>query len=124
MAVSLPTFNLQANFWYVFQTPAGDPPAVTDLDVQKYILSKFSLEITPGSFYQWTPPIVLRMRIEDWTTWAEFAICEVPAASGSYYLARFKEVVHQGFPNEYLMAIIEQCNAEGEPELRYINIPE
>lgn len=118
----LPVFNLQASFWFAGKTPAGDPPDVTDLDVQKYVSSKGLLDLQPGDPGFYFPPIYLRMSVADEGTWASFMIAEVPQGSGSYYLARWKEDIHQGFPNHYLAAICEQCAANGTPTFRHVSI--
>jgi len=51
-------------------------------------------------------------------------VFEVPAESGRYYRARFKERMHQGFPNEYLIVVVVQCNNAGVPLIRDIESAE
>jgi len=67
---------------------------------------------------EWVPPIQLRMPVEAGTAWLAAWIIECPVESNRYYLLRWKERQHQGFPNEYLLAIVEQCDEDGVPIFR------
>jgi len=52
--------------------------------------------------------------------WVSGQVFEVVGGSGRYYRARWKDRVHYGFPNEYLVAIVVQCNEDGLPLIRDI----
>jgi len=120
MAYTVPIFNLESDVWYSGKTPADDDPDSENLPTQKYIYSRAVYDVQPCEMEQFTPPIFLRMSIDDIAIWQQGQIFECPAESGLYYRARFKEHMHQGFPNQYLVAVVVQCNSAGVPLIRYI----
>ena len=121
MAYRPPTFNLECNVWVGTDTPADNPPTYLAIPCQKYVTSKGQWPIDLFNQRWYIPPIYLRLPIDSGSAWVDGQIFELPAPSGQYYLARWKEVVHQGFPNQYFVVIIEQCDALGQPEYRYTN---
>jgi len=120
MAYTVPVFNLFADVWFDGHTPAVDDPDVENLAVQKYLYARGVWDIQPCEMEVYVPPIYLRIPFTESATWQSSQIFECPAESGKYYRARFKEVFHEGFPNQYLAAIVVQCNAEGLPLIRDI----
>lgn len=115
---TVPDFNLLADLWFGTATPGADAPDVEDQECQLYIPSRGLLDIEPGTQLFWVPPIYLRMPIANLINWTSLTVVEVVPGSQRYYRARWKEIMHEGFPNEYLMCIVEQCDEDGVPILR------
>lgn len=120
MANYLPNFNLLCDMWVSPDVPAFDLPTYMNVPAQLYVASKGLLDITPGVGGEWVPPIYLRVSITSIAEWTTFSIVECPVGSGEYLKVRWKEHVHRGFPNEYLTAIVEQCDDQGNPIFRYV----
>lgn len=120
MAYTVPIFNLLGDVWYAGKVPSADAPDVENIELQKYIYSRAVYDVQPCEVEQFTPPIFLRMSIDDSEAWELGQVFEVPAESGMYYRARFKEIMHQGFPNQYRVVVVVQCNDEGIPLIRNI----
>lgn len=118
MAYNLPTFNLLADVWYAGKNPAADDPDAENVPLQFYLASKGTYDVDPCDNKNYTPPIWLRMPMTETAIWTSGQVWEVPAETGRYYRARFKDVMHLGFPNQYLIAVVVQCNAEGLPLIR------
>jgi len=117
MPFTLPDFNITADVWFSPNDPFTGPADQTGINVQFYIPSRGLLDITPGSFNDWVPPLYLRidptaapLNVLAW-------IWEVPSGTGKYYRVRFKETMHVGFTNEYPMHILEQCTDTGAATL-------
>lgn len=115
---TVPDFNLKSDLWFGTNTPGSDPPDATNRDCQLYIPSRGLLDITPGVLLEWAPPIYYRMPIADLINWTSLTVVEVVPGSQRYFRARFKEIMHEGFPNQYLMVVVEQCDEDGVPILR------
>jgi len=120
MAYTTPVFNLLANVWNAGNVPADGPPDWSGVACQFYIYSRNSTSIQPCELELYTPVIQIRLPIAASGPWVDGQVFEVEAGSGRYYRARFKDRVHYGFPNEYLVAYVVQCNDEGLPLLRDI----
>jgi hypothetical protein len=120
MAYSLPQFNLLCRVWNSGNNPALGAHDVEDQPCQFYLYSRGVFDVQPCDLELYQPPIYLRFPVEAAVVVSEGQVFEVPKESGRYFRARFKEVMHYGFPNEYLIAIVVQCNAEGVPFLHDI----
>jgi len=120
MAYTVPNFNVFADVWSTGHVPADDDPDFENLTVQLYIYSRVSFDVQPCELELYQPPIQIRIPRAASTPWVEGQVFEVPAESGRYYRARFKERVHIGFPNEYLVVVVVQCGSDGIPILRDI----
>jgi len=120
VAFTVPVFNLFADVWNAGNTPAGGAPDFENVPVQLYISSRGTFDVQPCEMEQFTPPIWVRIPISEIAIWTSGQIWEVPAETGRYYRARFKDVMHYGFSNQYLFAIVVQCNSEGIPLIRDI----
>lgn len=104
MQVFLPTFNLESRLW---RPPAAPPAAPTStLMCQLYLPSRALLDITPGNFDAWQPPVYYR--VPPFSDVRPDDVVEVPALSGRLYTIRFVEDAHKGFPNEYRVGVLEQ----------------
>lgn len=124
MAYTLPVFNLFADVWSAGHVPSADDPDFENLTCQFYVYSRVSFDIQPCELELYQPPIQIRIPVAGLTPWVDGQIFEVPAESGRYYRARFKERLHQGFINEYLVAYVVQCDADGAPIARDIEFAE
>jgi len=120
MAYTLPVFNLTANVWNAGKNPAADDPDWEGVSCQFYIYSRHSTDIQPCELELYTPVVQVRLPIAAAGPWVDGQIWEVEAGSERYYRARWKERLHYGFVNEYLVVIVVQCNAEGLPLIRDI----
>lgn len=113
MAFTLPMFNLSLNIWEPGHTPLADPPDRAGIMGQIYVLSRPSLEVTPGDKKFWVHPINLRIAKEE-VACLEGTIVEDPASPfGGYYKIRWGCRCHAGFDNEYQMYLMELCNSDG-----------
>jgi hypothetical protein len=101
---NLPTFNLTCGRW----RPPNAPPALPDITFvgQLYFGSRAYLDITPGNFNEWEPPIFLR--VPSGTNILPHDVVEANLGDGWFYNVRFVDRVHRGFPNEYFCAVLEQ----------------
>jgi len=120
MAYTLPQFNLTCSVWDAGNNPGLGAADWTGVACQFYIYSRHSTSIQPCELELYTPVIQVRMPIEASGPWVSGQIFEVVGGSGRYYRARFKDRVHYGFVNEYLVAIVVQCNEDGIPLIRDI----
>jgi len=120
MAYTVPNFNVFADVWSTGHVPADDDPDFENLTVQLYIYSRVSFDVQPCELELYQPPIQIRIPRQAPIPWVNGQVFEVPAESGRYYRARFKERVHIGFPNEYLVVVVVQCGSDGIPVLRDI----
>lgn len=113
MAYTPPQFNVFADVWYAPHVPANDEPDVENQACQFYVTPKGQYFLDPPPFSFFPPPIYLRMPFADSTVWASLFICEVPPESGRFFRAVWKELVHLGFPNQYRLVILFQCDDFG-----------
>lgn len=120
MAYTVPQFNVAVDVWYTGHRPATDGPDAENVPCQFYLYSRFSLDIQPCELELYQPPIFIRLPTSESANWQNGQIFECPPESGRYFRARFKERMHLGFPNEYLVVVCIQCNADGEAFLRNI----
>lgn len=121
MSYSVPQFNLLANIWDCRFPSDGDPDWF-DVPVQKYIRSRMSLDTSPqaadGFWRVYAPPIQLRFPRSHLAftgvaaTW-DHACFEVPAGSGAFYRTYWREIQHEGFPNEYAIILVNPCTSDG-----------
>jgi len=121
MPFTPPQFNVPSDVWYCGNTPADGVPDVENVSVQLYINPRapFSIDETILLTFE-TPAIYVRMPRDTLSIWQQLHIVEIPAESGRYYVARWKEIMHLGFPNEYLVVSVHQCDGSGVPILRDI----
>jgi len=120
MAYTLPVFNVPVDMWDSGHTPAGDDPDFENVTCQFYVYSRVSFDVQPCDLELYNPPIQIRMPLSTIAIWESSQVYEVPAESGRYYRARFKERLHLGFVNEYLVVYVVQCNSSGIPLIRDI----
>lgn len=118
MAFDVPSFNVVADLWFGTATPDGGDPDIEDQPCQLYIASRGIFDITPGVLLEWVPPIYLRMPLADISNWRNLQIVECLPSTGRYYKARWKEIMHLGFSNAYLITILEQCDGAGTAIIR------
>ena len=113
MAFTPPIFNVQADLWFGTNTPNAGLPDFENQECQFYITSRGQWPIDGANAELWSPPIYLRIPVASEFNWREFQICEVPPGTGRYYRVRWKDRVHLGFPNEYLLGVLHQCDGDG-----------
>lgn len=123
MAYRLPNFNLLCNAWACNQTPTNDPPTWEDVPCQLYVVSRPNVSVTPSYtndyYVEWNFPIVIRgprteQPFDSYANQMGAGIWEVPVGSGNYYRTLMSEVVHMGFPNEYMAVVVTQCDYDGK----------
>lgn len=122
MAYTVPQFNLLAKIWDC-KFPSAGAADWSSVPVQKYVLSRMSLDATPPSAPDWwkqyTPPVTLRFPIGHAafsgppSSW-DHVCFEVPSGSGQYYRAYWQEIQHQGFPNQYAIILVTPCDVDGK----------
>jgi hypothetical protein len=125
MPFTLPQFNLLADVWYCGRVPDDGDPDAENITVQLYLNPRgpFGMNDQFTEFTTLFPPMFVRMPLSAVSEWEQSNIWEIPAESGRYYLVVFKERMHQGFPNEYLLAQCVQCDAEGQAARRNVCAP-
>lgn len=115
-----PVFNLICDVWIDGAYPAVSAfPDYTSVPCQKYIPSRIFLDVTPGQWDLWVPPVVVRVPgsapgvgdapITNW------GVIECPSGSTHFYRVRWCERMHEGFPNEYVILVCEQVQADLTP---------
>jgi len=124
MAYTVPVFNVPIDVWDAGHVPDDDVPDFENVTVQFYVYSRVSFDVQPCELELYNPPIQIGFPVSTLAIWVSGQVFEVPAESGRYYRARFKEKLHLGFPNEYLVAYVVQCNGAGAPLIRDIEFAE
>lgn len=116
----LPSFNLEASVWIHPNVPATDDADFTAVACQKYLASRaHGIDSDYTESLYWAPHIIIRAASGiDWggVPW----IWEIPTGSGKYYRLSWRELMHEGFPNEYEGFFVAQANNTGVPEARGI----
>jgi len=120
MAYTTPVFNVPVDVWDAGNLPSDVPPDFENVTCQFYVYSRVSFDVNPCDLELYCPAIQIRMPLSTLTIWESSQVYEVPAESGRYYRARFKERVHLGFVNEYLVVYVVQCTDAGVPLIRDI----
>lgn len=120
MPYTVPNFNLTCDVWNAGNIPSSGPADFTGVACQFYIYSRHSTDVQPCELELYTPVVQIRMPVAAGGPWVSGQVFEVESGSGRYYRARWKDRVHYGFPNEYLVAIVVQCNEDGVPLIRDI----
>lgn len=122
MAFTPPVFNLLADVWFCGNVPADGDPDFENQACQLYLPSRVVWGMDRSTHNYFVSGIQIRLPFESLVNWASANVIEVPAESGRYFLAQFKEVQHQGFPNQYLLIVCLQCDEDGEPIFRDVCI--
>jgi hypothetical protein len=104
---ALPNFNQKVDVWMVNTGPGSGAPDFRSA-CQLYVNSRPQTDVTPGVAAEWVPPIILRLPMltpvaNNWS----YQI--VGDEFTGWYLGRWWERVHKGFPNEYRMVLLEQA---------------
>lgn len=120
MAYTVPQFNLLCDIWNAGHVPSVDDPDAENVPCQFYLYSRGTFDVQPCELELYTPPIWIRLPVAETANFTSGQVFECPAESGRYYRARFKERMHQGFTNEYLVVVVVQCNSHGVPHIRDI----
>jgi hypothetical protein len=118
MAFTPPVFNLLADVWFCGNTPFDGDPDVENQAVQLYLPSRVVVANDRPTDQYFVSAIQIRLPFENVVNWQSAFIYECPAESGRYFLACFKEYQHLGFPNQYLLTGVLQCDDTGEPIMR------
>jgi hypothetical protein len=118
MAFTPPVFNLLADIWFCGNTPAEGDPDFENQNCQLYLPSRVTLGFDRTTHDYLISGIQVRLPAEAVVNWQSTNILEIPAESGRYFLAQFKEYQHAGFPNQYLLIVCLQCDDTGEPIMR------
>jgi hypothetical protein len=123
MPFSPPDFNLFFDFWYPGHIPAiwGGPDLI-GVPCQLYVYSKPSLNVDQARIKEFNPPIYLRVDQVTWfgtvfTAPVVDGFCKMAIGPGGVYSAYWQiawwEVMHEGFPNSYVQALLYQTDSMG-----------
>lgn len=117
MAFSLPNFNLTVDIWLPPNQPVTGGPDQT-ARCQMYLLSRTDIEITPSTVQHFVPPVIFRFQPDFYTQVGPasgliFGVQDLVNAKVWYYVARWWDNIHLGFPNQYTIVLCEQCDAAG-----------
>lgn len=104
MAFTLPNFNVSCFIWHPPNAPPNPPDE--NLACQFYVTSRGQWGMVPGDNTLYIPPIYLRLQPGSALLVGD--VVECPPATGRFYVVRWVEVMHLGFPNQYLAGILEQ----------------
>jgi len=118
MAFTVPQFNTLCDIWFCGNTPAEGDPDFENQECQLYIYSRAPGSIVAVGRVLWIPDVWLRLPSAASSNWASAFIVESPPETGRYYLCRWKDVMHQDFPNQYRVILLEQCDENGDPIFR------
>jgi hypothetical protein len=114
MSFTLPQFNVSYDGWNYPNTPSGGGPDFSGIPCQFYVPSRGIFDVTPDTQSEWVPPIYIRVPVTSYAAFKAVWIFGVDDGHGiQYYKARWKEVMHLGFPNQYWIAVVEQCDNAG-----------
>lgn len=121
MAYRLPNFSLLMQGWLWGHTPFGDAPDVFDIPGQIYIQSRQGgLPTDPDNVLPEVPTIMIRMPLAVNPMAHDIGIWDVDGGITNLYLVYFKEVMHRGFANAYVVHYVQQCDASGTPRRQYV----
>jgi len=110
---TLPIFNRACDVWVFPHTPLADPPDIVDYHCQVYFASRQALDVEPSLPNLWVPPVFLRFTSAEGAVISPGDIVGVDPGKGDFYKARWVQITHSGFPNEYYSVLVEQCDAAG-----------
>jgi len=117
MPVALPNFNLNFDLWVAPNNPSGGPPDYTGIPCQVYLHSKADIDQIYPSQDEWMPPIYLRVPLGAQRPAPEDVV-QVNHLPFDYYKVCFSQNIHMGFPNEYIMCMVKQCDVGGNIQVR------
>lgn len=123
MAFTPPQFNVLCDVWVFPRVPRLDLPDYENEACQFYVTPKGQFFLEPVPFTWFPPPIYLRFPYASALVWEKLFIAECPPESGRYFRAYWKEILHLGFPNQYRLVIVEQCDDMGQPISRFVDRP-
>jgi len=114
VATSLPEFNIMVSYWFAGGSPAAGPADGTCM-AQLYFNSRNFADITPGDDLAWAPAVFLRIKKEDfWAIGTPFVTTVFGWTDDNgltfYWIVRWWEYTHAGFPNMYISASLDQCS--------------
>ena len=107
---TLPTFNLTMDIWRDPRTPASGAPDLSGVPVQMYLESRPQIDIEYDDPGFWVPPIILRSPKLSFTPRSGDLYLIVLHGSSYFYLYRWWEYYHAGFPNEYQAVLVIHCD--------------
>lgn len=122
MVYTLPNFNLTCLVTQGPDAPSSGPTTFGPFDCQKYISSREASYIPAGTWF-WDPlSPYFRIKKDAWYTqftndlliW-EIGFLELVPTSGIWYRIFSYEIMHEGFPNEYVVLVGRRCFLSGSP---------
>lgn len=105
----LPIFNITANIWRATSSLLDPPDVVTP--AQLYFYSRSVIPLTPGDDNVFQPTMLLR--VPKGTSLEDGDQIEAAAGDAWFYRCRWVDRVHRGFPNEYLVGVLEHPGGSG-----------
>jgi hypothetical protein len=115
MPYTLPVFNRRYDFWTAAHNPLVDPPDAAAVPCQPYINSRSPLHVhlNPNPSDLWS--IILRLPLGVYTPHGRDVAADV-AVPGVFWRVTWVYNIHIGFPNEYLVALVNRCDHSGNLE--------
>jgi hypothetical protein len=107
MPYNLPDFNETFQFWEAPTAPPVGAPA-GHFNGQLFLNSRINLETTPLVPMWWVPPLIIRAPVTH-TPGNGWIYLRVGDAPSGCYLSRWWDRCHLGFPNEYIVILVEQA---------------
>lgn len=123
MAYSLPQFNVPMDVWPAGQTPAGGPSAY-QVNAQIYLWSRLTSPRNETVATEFVPSVAIRTTFHIQTNEANVVVKCILGAKDitgfwNYYIVKWYNWMHQGFANEYLFLLCDQCDDNGvTPDFR------
>jgi len=108
----LPNFNLIGRAWVAGRLPADGGADEEDLPCQIYCDPRHNTQSVGTSSREYLPGLWIRYPIE-YLSIGELNVWEVPQDQGRFYKVIHVHIQHEGFPNEYLAALVVQCDENG-----------
>lgn len=108
----VPEFNLVAKVWLTATSPAEGPADLDDVEVQRYENPRYQVNSKDDGSREYLPGLWIRYPIS-YLEIGEVKFWNVPSDSPRYYKTVHTHIAHEGFPNAYLVALVYQCDANG-----------
>jgi hypothetical protein len=110
---SPPTFNVTIDVWQGGTTPGIDPPTIADQPCQLYINARDPWKLRHDNVPTDITPIILRLpAVLTWTP-GQQDLWRRSTVAGPIHTIMWVEIMHEGFPNQYIVAYSQRCDAGG-----------
>lgn len=118
MAYNLPNFNIPGDVWFAGNAPILGPPDNTGNFYQLYTYSRADPGISDFAPDLFRPTILVRVPVALYPHLGPPLVGCIFGFTDSqgfvwYYSVKWWNMVHQGFPNEYVECQVAQCDSAG-----------